>query len=280
MVRQFYLENEIGARWNLNEPTSGLLTTPSGLGYNMNASYVEIGHSFIRNFLKEKQQDIQGTVVFGTEKPYVVCGKFISFINTAQSLKLVYKTDIGEYYCDVDLVGFEKGELTKVQVLECDVVFRSRGLFYSNQVDRFVISRAEGELRWDYRWPARFSDYANRSVIINNNGHVPAALELLVQGYCENPIVSVIQGGKEIHRVRFPTILQHNEQIQYSSVDGNLYCLRVNEGGNEENFVDSLDINNSNFFKLPVGVSEIRFSPDTGATNRTVLTVYKFYRAV
>ena len=101
---------------------------------------------------------------------------------------------------------------------------------------------------------------------------MPASFEVSLHGYCENPVISVVYGGKEIHRVRFPTILQKNEQI--------LYCLRVNASGNEENFADSLDINNSNFFKLPVGDSEIRFSSDTGATNRMVLTVYKFYRTV
>lgn len=280
MIRQFYLENDIGVRWDLNNPESGLLINPSGLGYSMKTSYTEIGHSFIQNFLKEKQQDIQGAIVFGTEKPYKSYGAFISFINTTQTLRLVYKIDSGEYYRDVDLIDLEKSELKATKILECDVVFRCRGLFYSDHIDRFVITRAKGELRWDYRWPARFSDYANRSVIINNNGHVPASFEVSLHGYCENPVISVVYGGKEIHRVRFPTILQKNEQILYSSVDGNLYCLRVNASGNEENFADSLDINNSNFFKLPVGDSEIRFSSDTGATNRMVLTVYKFYRTV
>lgn len=280
MIRQFYLENDIGVRWNLNNPESGLLINPSGLGYSMKTSYTEIGHSFIQNFLKEKQQDIQGTIVFGTEKPYTAYGAFISFINMTQTLRLVYKINSGEYYRDVDLVDLEKSELKATKILECDVVFRCKGLFYSDHIDRFVITREKGELRLDYRWPARFSDYANRSVIINNNGHVPAAFEVSLHGYCENPVISIVYGGKEIHRVRFPTILQQNEQILYSSVDGKLYCLRVDASGNEENFADSLDINNSNFFKLPVGDSEIRFSSDTGATNRTVLTVYKFYRTV
>uniref|UniRef100_UPI002A839425 hypothetical protein n=1 Tax=Hungatella effluvii TaxID=1096246 RepID=UPI002A839425 len=99
-------------------------------------------------------------------------------------------------------------------------------------------------------------------------------------GYCENPVVLVEQGDKELYRVCFPTILQQGEKILYSSVDGNLYCLRVDQAGNETNFADSLDINNTNFFKLPVGDSQIEFTSDTGATNRTVLTIYRFYRAV
>ena len=280
MIRQFYLENEYGQRWNLNRPASGLLISPDGLGYNMDASYAAIGHSFIRNYLKEKQQSISGTLIFATKTPYKACSSFITYVNTAESLRLIYKTDAGEYYRDVDLVEFGKTERTEARVLECPVKFNCRSLFYSNQVDRFVVSRSEGELRWDFTWPARFNDYGFRRVMIENTGHVPAGFELEIYGYCENPSVIVTQGGKELSRVQFPTILQTGEKILYSSVDGNLYCYRVDEEGAEENFSDSLDINNTNFFKLPVGDSQIEFTSDTGASNRTVMTIYRFYRAV
>ena len=280
MIRQFYLENEYGQRWDLNNPATGLLISPEGLGYSMESSYVPIGHSFIQNYFKESQQAVTGTVMFGSTAPYVACNKFIGFTNAASELKLIYKTDAGEYYRDVDLVEFGKSEITEARVLECEVQFMCRGLFYSNQVDRFVVGRTEGELRWSFTWPARFNDYSSRKVTISNTGHVPATFELELFGYCENPVVLVEQGDRELYRVCFPTILQQGEKILYSSVDGNLYCLRVDQAGNETNFVDSLDINNTNFFKLPVGDSQIEFSSDTGATNRTVLTIYRFYRAV
>lgn len=280
MIRQFYLENEYGQRWDLNNPATGLLISPDGLGYSMNSSYAAIGCSFIKNYMKEKQQEISGTVVFGTQTPYVVCNQFIMFANAAAELKLIYKTDAGEYYRDVDLVDFEKSEMTEARVLECEVSFRCRGLFYSNQVDRFVVSRSEGELRWSFTWPARFNDYTLRKVRINNAGHVPAAFEVELFGYCENPSVTLSQNGRELYQVKFPTILQQGERILHSSVDGNLYCLRSNANGETENFTAQLDINNTNFFKLPVGDSQLDFTSDTGATNRTVLTVYRFYRAV
>lgn len=280
MIRQFYLENEYGARWDLNRPDTGLLINPDGLGYSMDTSYIAIGNSFIRNYMRDKQQEISGTLVFGTQTPYLACSRFLEFSNAASALKLIYKTDAGEYYRNVDLVKFGKTEMTEARVLECSVVFRCQGLFYSDQTERFVVGRSEGELRWNFRWPSRFNDYGSRSIDVNNTGHVPATFELEVYGYCENPIVVLRQNGKELHRVEFPTILQTGEKILYSSVDGNLYCIRVDDEGNEENFSDFLDINNSNFFKLPVGDSQIEITSDTGASNRTVLTVYKFYRAV
>lgn len=280
MIRQFYLENEYGQRWSLNGPASGLLTNPSGLGYSMDITYSSIGHSFMQDYFKEKQQSISGTLIFGTESPYKACNGFITYVNAAESLKLVYKTDVGEYYRDVDLVEFGKSEMTEAKVLESVIKFNCRGLFYSNQVDRFVVSRSEGELRWNFTWPARFNDYGFRRVTVSNTGHVPASFELELYGYCENPSVSISQRGKELYRVQFPTILQTGEKILYSSVDGNLYCYRVDKEGQENNFSDSLDINNTNFFKLPVGDSQIEFTSDTGALNRTVMTIYRFYRAV
>lgn len=280
MVREFYLENEIGVRWSLNHPNKGFLTAPSGLGFTRKASYVSIGNSFVRNFMKEEQGEIEGTIVFGTTKPYLACSDFVAYVNAAESLKLIYVTDAGEYYRDVDLIEFGKEEMTKEGVLECPVVFSCIGLFYSNQVERFVVSRSDGELRWDFTWPARFNDYGSRKVTINNNGHVPAALELELYGYCENPSVIVSKNGKEIYRVVFPVILQQEEKILYSSADGNLYCIKFNEDGSEENLTGLLDIRNTNFFKLPVGNSQVEFTSDTGASNRTIMTVYRFYRVV
>ena len=280
MIRQFYLENNYGIRWGLNQPSTGLFVSPDGLGYKRNGSYTAIGYSFIQNYLKEKQQDISGIVVFGTQTPYIICNKFINFVNSAESLRLIYKTDAGEYYRDVDLVEFGKTEIGKSGALECEIGFTCKGLFYSNRVNRFTISRSEGEMRWDFTWPASFNDYGSRKVQINNNGHVPATFEVEIYGYCENPTISLLQNGKELYKVTFPIVLQEDEKILYSSVDGNLYCIYINVDGDEMNLADVLDINQTNFFKLPVGDSQIQFASDTAATNKTVLTIFKFYRAV
>lgn len=280
MVREFYLENEFGIRWNLNYLNNGFLVFPKGLGYNRDASYVAIGNSFIRNYMREEQQQITATIIFGTTAPYRICSKFLNYANSAEQLKLLYVTDAGEYYRNVDLVEIEKTEITKEGVLECPVVFICRGLFYSNQVERFVISRSDGEVRWDFAWPARFNDYGSRKVTVDNTGHVPAGLQLELYGYCENPTVIVSKNGSELYRVVFPVTLQQDEKILYSSMDGDLHCIRVGENGAEENLINLLDIQNTNFFKFPVGSSQVEFTSDTGATNRTVMTVYRFFRMV
>lgn len=280
MIRKFYLENEYGLRWDLNNPATGLLTEPDGLGCEMEYSYSRIGRSFVRNFFREKQQKISGKAVFGGDKPYIAFHEFTEFTNSSDNMKLIYVTDVGEYRRDIDIVEVKKSELKETQILECGIVFICKGLFYSSQTNRFSISRSDGELRWDFRWPARFNDYGSRRVTINNDGHVPAPFELEIYGYAENPSAVILQNGAEVHRVVFPGILDEGEKILYSSVDGNLYCVHVDAAGNETNFADSLDINNTNFFKFPVGETQMQFTSSTGAANRTILTIYKFFRTV
>ncbi len=280
MIRKFYLENEYGQRWDLNNPTTGFLTNPNGLGYEMEYSYSRIGHSFVRNYLRDKQQKITGTLVFGGESPYKSYAACTQFVNAAQAIRFVYVTDAGEYNRNVDVVKIGKSEITEERTLEPEIILVCKGLFYSNQTDRFVVSRTEGEMRWNFIWPVRFKDYDSRNMFISNNGHVPAAIQMEIYGYCENPSVAVKQGEQELYRLTLPITLQIGEVVYYSSLDGDLYCYKVDKEGNETNLADILDINNANFFKLPVGESKLEISSDTGVLNQIVLAIYRFYRVV
>lgn len=278
-MRKFYLENEYGQRWNLNRPETGLLVNPDGLGYDMDTGYSMIGDSFLRTYMKSKQSQVSGTLVFGTQVPYKAFKSFADWINRAGRLKLIYAPMSAEYYRDVDTVKIDKTEIEK-GVLQCKVQFKCRSLFYSDRTNRFVIDRVDGEFRFNFRWPVRFNDYGTRGINFNNLGHVPAPFELELYGYVEYPKITVKLGSKEQASIRFDTILQVGEKLIYSSLDGASYCFRVNAEGQEENFISHLDIMQTNFFKLPVGESTVEFTSDTGATNKTIMTIYQFYRTV
>ena len=280
MIRFFALENEYGNRYELDSPEKGFLSDPQGLGYEINSSYSPIGSSFIRKFKKDKQQTITGSVLFVGGNVYQNYQTFVNFINASEKLKLVYITQAGEYLRDIDVARVGKSEITQKKVLECPVDFACRSLFYSNYVDRFRIERVEGEARWDFRWDVRFNDYGTRAVNVSNNGHVEAPFEVEIYGYCENPKITIFKGAEVVASVVFKTTLQEGEKITYSSLDGDLYCYRIDAQSGRENFTSKLDIHNTNFFKLPVGDCTVDFTSDTGAANRTLLTVYKYFRTV
>lgn len=278
-MRKFYLENEYGQRWNLNSPETGFLTDPDGLGYELDSGYAMIGDSFLRTYMKAKQSQVSGTLVFGIQNPYKAFKTFADWINSAGRIRLIYAPLNAEYYRDVDAVKLDKAEIGK-GVLQCKVQFKCRSLFYSDRTNRFVVDRVEGEFRFDFQWPVRFNDYGTRGIGFNNAGHVPAPFELEIFGYVEYPKVTVKSGNVEQAGIRFDTILQVGEKLEYSSLDGAPYCYRVDAEGRRENFISHLDIMQTNFFKLPVGESTVEFTSDTGATNKTIMTIYQFYRTV
>lgn len=278
-MRKFYLENEFGVRLDLNSLEMGFLTSPSGLGYAMTANYINIGNSYLQSYMNTNQGEIKGTLVFGGKNPYESYKTYSDFANSAQKLRIIYAPTDGEYFRDVDLVSIDKGELAK-GVLSCPVSFKCKGLFYVNREDRFVIERSDGELRFDFTWPARFNDYSERNVIFTNAGHVPAPFTAEIYGYTEYPIIEIVVNNMVLSKVQFDVILQEEEKILYSSLDGDLYCYKISPDGTIENIASSLDINNMNFFKIPTGQCMIRFTSATGATNKTIMQIYQFYKSV
>ena len=87
------------------------LNTPSGLGYGYDTEYFQIGNNFIQNIRKMTQGQISGELIF---KTYDNCKKIIDFIETATSLKFIYKVPfengVKEYIKDIDMSSIEKTE--------------------------------------------------------------------------------------------------------------------------------------------------------------------------
>lgn len=282
IVRSFTLINEYGLEYSLDDAgKTGLLTAPKGLGYSFSVNYIDIGDAFIRTKMKAKQGTVSGSLVFGSSKPYDVYGKFCKYVRESKELRLTYRPPGSQtaYYRDVDLVKIDKTEIEN-GVLKCAVEFYCRSLFYSNTKNNFVVSTVEGELRYTVTWPARYNDYSERTITLSNTGDVDAPFTLLLDGYCENPKVTLLKDGKESACVKFPLILQTGEKIMYSSLDDNMYVYKVDAAGNKTNIIQLLDINYDNFFKIPKGDYGISFTSDTGAAYTTSLVLYKFYRTV
>ena len=282
IVRSFSLVNEYGQEYSLNDPDlTGFLTEPKGLGYEYAVNYIDIGDAFIRTKRKARQSTVSGTMIFGGRNPYDLYNRFNAYVRGSQELRLAYQTPGSSraYYRDVDLVKLVKTEIDG-RVLQCAVEFYCKSLFYTDVNNNFVISTVEGELRYTIEWPARYNDYSERTIMLTNNGDVDAPFTLTLQGYCENPTVTLTDGDEVVASIKFPVILQPAERILHSSLDDDMYVYRVDAEGNRSNMIQLLDINYTNFFKVPVGDYSISFTSDTGAAYTTSLVMYKFYRTV
>lgn len=113
MVREFYIENEIGQRFSMMDTgESCFLSSPTGLGYSYDTQYVQIGNNFIQNIRKLTQGKIGGELIFDKYDNYK---KFIDFVESTNFLKFVYKVpfenEFTEYFKDIDISNVDKSEI-------------------------------------------------------------------------------------------------------------------------------------------------------------------------
>lgn len=282
MIRQFKLRNEYATEYNLNIPNTSFLYEPEGLGYEMDYSFMRIGYSWVRNFMKDKQAEISGTVIFTSASPYQAAAAFLKFVRTSSKLTLVYTTDAGEYLRDVDLVSYEKTEITDGDTLQCPIRLVTKGLWYSNAVTRFSITvdSAGDYVKYPYVFPSRFRTVVGGSVNITNDGSVEAPFTVTFKGAIVNPSMILLVDGAEKARIDIDGSAISGETLNYSSIDGNLYIYHEDSNGDQTNLISGLNINNDNFFKIPIGDSTLKFTSEASITQPIIITIQKLYRAV
>lgn len=277
-MRKFYVENEINERFSL-WGNRVYMVDPAGLGIKYSASYIQIGNSFLRNKRTNSQSNISGKIEFldpGANKRF---REFIDFCAAASSLYLVYDPGDGvEYIRDIDISEIGKKEKTG-GTLPITVKFLCKSLYYMRNNNRFTFEATEDEKRYDYRYDFAYGDYGTYEAMINNNGHTEAPFDCVIYGYCVNPAIYIIKDNETLYEVVFPVAVEEGEFIRYSSRDGMLEATLVTSSG-EQNLMDLLNLENDNFFKIPIGTSKIMFNSESESTNVITATIYKMYEVV
>ena len=112
-MRKFFMENETGARWDLNGKTGVWLSNPEGLGVNLNNGYADWENGFFKNTgsKAEPQGNVVADIVF-VKKAYETYRSFLNWISAARELVLIYSPyEPLEFYRRVELQYLTKGEL-------------------------------------------------------------------------------------------------------------------------------------------------------------------------
>ncbi len=278
-MRKFYIENEINERFSL-WGNKVYMIDPSGLGIKHDATYIRIGNAFLRNKkMQVEQSEVGGKIEFMEPGANEKFNEFYNFCAAASSLYLVYDPGNGkEYIRDIDIAEVEKTERTG-GTLPISVKFSCKSLYYLRNNNRFVFESDSSEKRYDYRYDFAYSDYGTYEAAINNNGHVEAPFDCIINGYCVNPAIYILKDGKTLYEVVFPVAVEEGEYIRYSSRDGMLEATLVSKD-KETNLMNTLDIEKDNFFKIPIGDSKIVFSSESASTNIITVTIYKMYEVV
>lgn len=278
-MRKFYIENEKNERFSL-WGNRVFLTNPNGLGIKHDASYIRIGNSFLRNKTNVAQAKIGGTIEFVDPNANKRFKEFYAFCAASTNLHLVYDAGDGvEYIRDIDVSEIGKTERTG-GTLPISVNFACKSLYYLKNNNRFTFGSITDEKRYDYRYDTKYGDYGTYQAYVKNNGHADAPFECNIFGYCVNPSVLIRRNGAILFEVKFPIAVHEGEYIRYSSRDGMLEATLVAKDGSESNLMPKLDISKDNFFKIPVGESEIVFRSESESTNVITATIFKMFEVV
>lgn len=284
-IRNFYFENELGERIDCQKVNGNLfLYNVTGLGFERNVEYVKIGNSYVKNKDEYVQNVISGDLEF-YDMTYDEYFNFVNFIISSKKVKLIYvpkKSNRIEYYRDIDIIKMEQNGEDDYNIMTSPITMSCTSLWYTKSEINYVLdNNLEEEIRWDFRWDSVFSDYTNRTIVFNNNGHVNAPFLLNLKGELINPKIEIFDNNNvKVNELQFPSI-KKNEEIIYSTKDTELMLYKKDSNGNVQNLfdIDILDLNKTNFFKLEKGISQIKITADNEILN-SKLTIFVEYVAV
>lgn len=284
MVREFKLINDKGQEYSLmNIRNYCLLTEPSGLGYSYETEYEQLGNTFITNLRRMEQGQITGQVNFLNYDNYKA---LVDFIEQSESLKLSYKvplTDgVKEYFKDIQIQNLSKTEIQPNAVMSETIVFDCLSLWYEENTVIYTIEPQENEIRWDFRWDSRFTDYNSRSLSYINQGHVEAPILVEMSGQLINPKIELYVEGQLYQEVTFTTTIAEYEKLLYGTKENDFYIYKQNTDGTLTSLfdLDVIDFANDNVIRLPKNKScELRLSADNEVLNAQI-TVLAYYKAV
>lgn len=283
MVREFKLLNEKGQEFSLMDIQNyALLTDPDGLGYSYSTEYEQLESNFLTNLRKLEQGLISGIANFLYYDNFM---NFVNFIESAKKLQFVYSVPYKEerkvYYRDVNIKSLGKSEKQTNGIISETVEFDCLSLWYEQNETIFKIETYEDEMRYPYTWNSRYIDYNTRAIQFNNKGHIEAPFQVEIDGFVQNPTISILVDDEEYASIKVPITINEYEKLLYSSKTGEIYIQKQNTDGTKENLWKKsyIDIRKQNIFKLPIGVSEIRLTADDDVLNAK-LTIFPQYKAV
>lgn len=279
MIR-FALRNEYNEDFELTNSKSSYMPSPEGLGYAMDGEYTRIGYNWVSDGMSDKQAEISGAIYFQGTDAFAHFASLAKFIRSASKLKFIYQNTQGEYIKDVDISSLENAGLIGQHTLKCTLTLLARSLWYLNSMTNYSISSvASDAMRYPYKFPATFKGSINGEISIINDGSVEAPFTVSFTGPIVNPTLTLYQNETQCAKIDITGEATDGESIELSTVDGDLYCYTKKSSGNV-NLTDKLDIENENFFKIPVGTSIMKLSSDGDITKPVIFTVRKLYRAV
>ena len=284
MVRKFRLVNEKGQDFSLMDLYNYcFLSNPDGLGYNYETEYQELTNTFVENIRRLTQGQISGTANFINYDNY---RNFIDFIENSENLRfsyiVPYQNGEKEYFKDIQIQSVSKTQKQRNGIISETVIFDCLSLWYEENTITYTVEPLENEIRWDFEWDSKFSDYDSRNLQYINKGHVEAPIYVEIDGQVVNPKLELYVEGELYQSVEITTTFAQYEKLIYDSRENQFSILKEKTDGTTESLfsLDYINFENDNVIRIPKNRScEIRLTADNEVLNAR-LTIYPRYKAV
>ena len=275
-MNEFSFINENNTRFSLRDfSQKAFIPSVSGLGYKNNLTFVKVGNLYKTDNKEIAQGTLSGTAIFSSYEHY---RDFVNYVESSESLRLIYKPIDVEYFRDVEFGGVPS-PTKKGGLVEAEISLLCKGLYYTQTDTRFTIEEVTGQSQYDLLFDYTFNDYASVNVVFDNVGHADAQMVVEFYGYFVNPKIELIQNDVVIRSVDFNITVEVGEKLIYSAQDGQNYVV-LDNGISQVNAVSSLSLNSDNFFQIPKGTSKIVCSSDGGTFTKIVFRILTSYKGV
>lgn len=301
MIRKFRIIGLVtGTEYSLNDFKKYLLTLPTGIGFEYENDFINVGSQRIRVKQNRKFNSITGTIeVSGLtrddwEKNYNELRDFVAS-NKSKGFKLYYKNRVDdERYIICDLKILEKTEkssyailvpisldpkslwqqdtISNIQVSSVSLPFNVLSFMEENVNDLDndgVIDTEETIYGYGFKEEPEIEQYdavyvttAIGTAEIVNNSDDETPVEITIYGACVNPLIQLFDtNDKEVQNCKIYTQLEEGEYLILNSDPENLSIIAYKKN-RIENLTTSVDISLTTFITLPIGTYNLKVSEE------------------
>ena len=155
-------------------------------------------------------------------------------------------------------------------------------MWYEENTIIYNITPQKNEIRWDFKWNSRFSDYNSRRLQYINKGHIEAPIYAEIDGNVVNPRIELYIEGQLHQTVEITTQIQQFEKLIYDTRENQFMIARQKTDGTIESLfsLDYINPANDNVIRIPKNKScEISLTANNEVLSAR-LTIYPRYKAV
>lgn len=282
-MRQFLLENEVGAVFPLNGEIGATLADVSGLGAESNIDTADLSEGFfavIHNTSAE--QTVTGTVYMPGRNCHEVYAALIDFVMKSNALYIGYKPKNTLYRRRVSLNYIAKNEgnprAAAISLLCHSPWYKALPLPVV-----FADPTAGDALRWNVSaWgsaPWAASTEGSYSANITPEGHIPAALRVQFTGSASDPVFTLtglsgtVYGRCSIEGDFTDVTITLDTRYGAASIESVA-------GGTGTDLLDVIDITSDPFFRVPATEPCILTVSGSDIEGTVQAKMYAYYRSV